>query len=161
MFRKDPFEVLMLEHQECIKRLKQLDRAADRIRSDGFSAEEFSVIVDVLGFIDTNLRHHNEKEEKYLFNFVENHINGSSELVKNEHRELWKEFDRLTKIVHDIEDGRFHGSSIVELVNTSKYIVMLMISHIDNENKVFFPRARNVLTKNELQYFTAAIAAGN
>ena len=147
----DPIECLLREHDEGMKHLAILENAADYIKTHGFSVEAFNQIGESIRFIDAEIRRHNEKEEQYLFPLLERHLNGPSKVMRNEHRLLWGEFNRLQTCVHDIEEGRVRGSSITELIQLSKTIVDLLRNHIEKENKVLFPMAKQVLTDGEYE----------
>ena len=148
---KDPIEILMKEHDEGIKYLARLDNAADSIRQNGFSAEAFEQIAEAIRFVDVDIRQHNEKEEKYLFPLMDRHVNGPAKVMRSEHRELWRVFSELRKSVKDVEEGRIHGTSIKELLQSSKLLVELLSQHIAKENEVLFPMAKQVLSSEEYE----------
>jgi hemerythrin-like domain-containing protein len=145
----DPISVLKDEHKKGMYYLAKLDNAADYIRINGFSAEAFEQIVEATQYINTELRQHNESEEKYLFPLIERHASGPSHLFRDEHKELWKHFHELEIAIKDVEEGHIHGSSIKELVEIAKAVVDLMGSHISKENDILFPLAKQLLSQEE------------
>jgi len=147
--QQDPIDILMKEHEECLKYLARLHNAAGYIKSNGFSFEAYSQIAETIRFIDTVVRQHDEKEEKYLFPVMDRHIVGPPQSLRSEHRELWFAFRQLLRTVEDIEEGRLHGTSIAELVQSAEAVVEVLTSHIAKENEVVYPMAKQIMTKEE------------
>jgi hemerythrin-like domain-containing protein len=145
----DPIEALMHEHELGLHQLGLMADAAKSIQVNGFSAGAFQTIADAIRFIGTEIRRHNEKEERLLFPLIDRHVSGPPSAMRQEHRELWRAFNELLKSVRDVEDGRIHGSSIRELVQMVNFIVEHLRDHIDKENTVLFPMAKQVLTEEE------------
>jgi uncharacterized protein len=156
---RDPIDILRKEHKDGLQYLAKLENAADSIRINGFSAEAFEQIVEVTRFIDTILRQHNEKEEMHLFPLIEHHVTDPPQVLRIEHQELWHVFRELLKAVKDVEEGRIHGSSIKELVQTAKVVVEHLNNHIAKENDIIFPLAKQLLSKEEYQQLRVEIAS--
>ena len=157
----DPILILMKEHEEGLRYLKQLKEAAEQIKTNGFSFEAFENLAQAIRYIDIEIRRHNENEEKYLFPLMERHLNGSSEVMRSEHRELWRAFNSLRTCVKDVEDMKIYATTIRDLVRCSESIVELLTSHITKENDVLFPMAIRILTKEEYRQLAAEIAAAD
>lgn len=147
----DPITILMEEHEEGLKRLKDLESAANYIKANGFSLEAFTKIAGAIEYIDSQIRRHNEMEEKYLFPLLERHVNGPAYTMHNEHRELWKNFSRLLESVEDMQEGRIYATTVGELVESSKSIVAQLSAHIRKENEVLFPMVKTLLTEEEYE----------
>ncbi len=147
----DPIELLVREHEEGMKRLAVLQRAAESIRSEGFSAKAFEEIADTIRWMNTSVRHHTQIEEQFLFPMIEPRMRGLAEQVRGEHRDLWDSFSELLGTVRDVEEGRLHGSSILDVVRIAENIVVLLRNHIRRENTVVFPAIRQLLSKEEYQ----------
>ena len=154
----DPIEILMKEHEECLHHLARMENAAEYIQTNGFSHEAYTQIAEAIRFIDTVIRQHDEKEEKYLFSMMDRHVTGAPQVMRNEHRELWIAFKQLIQTVEDIEEGRLHGTSIVELVQSAKAVVDHLTGHITKENEVVFPMAKQMLTKEEYNELRESMA---
>jgi regulator of cell morphogenesis and NO signaling len=155
----DPILLLMQEHEEGIKYLKRLGKAADYIHSNGFSFEAFKDVAEAIRFIDNEIRRHNEKEEKYLFPLLASHASEPVEPMRDEHRELWKAFKYLRECVKEVEEMKIYPTTVRDLVRLSKSIVDLLTNHITKENEVLFPLAKSVLTKDEYALLTREINA--
>ena len=157
----DPIELLMKEHEEGMKYLRQLGNAADYIKANGFSFEAFEQMAEAIRFIDTDIRRHNEKEEQYLFPLLERHVDGPPQVMRSEHRELWKAFNKLRECIKDMENLHIYGTSIPELVQCANTVVDLLGNHIAKENEVLFPMAKNVLTDAEYDRLRTNLSAAS
>lgn len=156
--RVDPIEILMKEHKEALQYLKRLGDASDRIKTHGFSFDAFSEIAEAIRYIDTEIRHHNEKEEKHLFPLMNSHVAGPSDVMRDEHRELWRAFNNLMESVKNVEELHIYPTTVKELIQDSKAIVDLLSNHIAKENDILFPMAKQVLTKEEYEQLGKNIA---
>ncbi len=141
----DPFEIFFHEHRQVLDRLRELETAVTSIVENGFSAQAFSRIADVIRFFNTDFRKHDQREEKMLFPMIETYAKGSTAPFRAEHRQLWSAFDRLQKSVMDVETSKVHGSTIRELVDASRLIIDLLRTHVSRENDELFPLAKKVL----------------
>jgi hemerythrin-like domain-containing protein len=150
-FHNDPIETLVKEHDDVLKQLNILNNAAMSIKVNGFSVEAFEKISQTIRNIGTEMRNHDEKEERFLLPLLEKHVSGPSEAMRNEHRELWAAFSQLLQLVHNTEEGKITGRSISDLVRSSIFIVELASAHIAKENKVLFPMIQQVLSKEEYE----------
>lgn len=155
----DPIGLLRIEHEEGLKHLERLGNAADSIKSNGFSVEAFEEIVDAVRWMNTDVRRHTDREEKYLFPLIERHSSNLPELMRGEHRELGTAFTQLLDIVREIEEGKVRGSSIYEVVQISYLIVDLMRIHINRENQFLFPLAKKILSVSEYEALTQKMVA--
>jgi hemerythrin-like domain-containing protein len=145
----DPFDMFRKEHEEILAYLKQMDKAAEVIRDHGFSSDAFEQIATGCRFINAKIRQHEENEEKYLFPLLDRHANSSQPAMRIEHRELCRTAALLLETVEDLEKGKIYPTTIGELVQTSKSLVVMLNSHIEKENEVLFPMAMRLLTGEE------------
>ncbi|MBM4165319.1 MAG: hemerythrin domain-containing protein [Ignavibacteria bacterium] len=150
-FHSDPIETLVKEHDDALKQLNILNNAAMSIKVNGFSAEAFEKIAKTIRYIGTEMRKHDEKEERFLLPLLEKHVSGPSSAMRNEHRELWAAFSQLLQLVHNAEEGKITGRSISDLVRSSIFIVELSTTHIAKENNVLFPMVKQVLSQEEYE----------
>lgn len=154
----DPIETFRKENEETLGILSQLGSAAEVIKENGFSFDAFEQIVNVVEFIDDKVRRHTEKEEKYLFPLMERHINGRTQTMRIEHKELWRAFSMLKDCVKDVEELRVHAMTVRDLVGSSRTIVEYLTKHIQKENGDYFPHAREILTQAEYEQLRTEIA---
>lgn len=149
--RRDPIEILKREHTEGLTHLARLENATESLRRNGFSAEAFEQIAASIRWIDTDVRKHIEKEERYLLPLLDRHVVDVPEMIRNEHRELRSAFTQLLQTVEDVEEGQIRGSILQELVQIATVIVDLMRRHIETENTLLFPLVQKVLTSQEYE----------
>jgi len=154
----DPLDLLMKEHEQGLLYVRRLREAADEIRTHGFSCEAFRRIGETIRFIDTEMRHHNQKEEQFLLPLIEPHIPEAPQEMRREHRTLWTAFEELRRHVQDIEDGRLRGTAITDLVQSALLIVYILSNHIGRENQVLFPAVKRLLNPKEYDQLTKGIA---
>src|ERR1043166_235634 len=155
--KADLIEVLLEEHAETIENLTRLQHATEYIRTNGFSFEAFMQIGKALRFIGIEIKHHNEKEEKFLFPLMDNYPGTNPQELRNEHRELRKLYTRLLEGVEDVEEGRLHANTVREILETSKALIEHLRSHIAKENEILFPMAKRLLSKSELEELEKSI----
>ena len=154
----DPLEILVNEHEKGELHLRNLRDAANDIRTHGFSTGAFNRIGEAIRFIDTEMRHHNEKEEEFLLPLIAPHIPDAPLEMRREHRALWTAFEELRRYVQDIEDGRLRGTAITDLVESALLIVYILGDHIVRENEVLFPAVKRLLSPDEYDQLTKGIA---
>lgn len=146
---RDPIDILLNEHTVALQYLQRLRDATEHIKVHGFSYDAFQKIEEAIHYINLEIRHHNEKEERYLFPLLERHIKTPPEVMRSEHRDLWKELDRLQECIKDVEESRIHSNTVRELIHCCTSIVNMLTAHITKENNVVFPMTKQLLTKEE------------
>lgn len=146
---RDPIDILLQEHSVALQYLQQLRDATELIRINGFSYEAFQKIEESIHIIHAEIRLHNEKEERYLFPLLERHIKTPPEVMRNEHRELWKELDRIEECLKDVEESRIYSNTVRELIHCCTSMINMLTNHIEKENNVLFPMAKQLLTADE------------
>ncbi len=144
-----PLHKLHEDHAVALTWLQRLDAAISSIVNEGFSASSFTEIAEIIKYINTDFRRHDEREEKFLFPVIESHSTGMTGSYRAEHRQLWSAFRRLEQSVRDVEMSKIHGSSLRELIDASRAIVMLLRQHIQRENTELLPFAERAMTSEE------------
>lgn len=147
----DPIDILMKEHEMGLEQLEIIARAAESIQMHGFSGKAFLEIAHSTRVIDTEMRWHNEKEEKYLFTLLDKHVFESPHVLRHNRREMWQAFNELMMSVKDVEEGRIHGTTIHELIHSAEMVVERFRKQIEKENTIIFPIVRRVLTNDEYE----------
>lgn len=154
----DPIDILLKEHEETLEHLMQLNAAAELIKANGFTFDAFQNIEKAFHFIDNEVRHHNEKEERYLFPILEHHVKGTPEVMRNEHRELWKALNNFSAHIKDVEESRIYPNTVRELLYNCASIAEQLTKHITKENDMLYLIAKQVLTKEEYEQLRQDIA---
>ncbi|MBI4809886.1 MAG: hypothetical protein HY800_00230 [Ignavibacteriales bacterium] len=60
-------------------------------------------------------------------------------------------FHELLVVIKDVEDGRIHGTTIRELVQSAFNVVERFKNHIDRENNIIFPMVKLLLASEEYE----------
>jgi hemerythrin-like domain-containing protein len=136
----DPLERFEAEHEDALAELNSLEAAALALDA-GPSDEHFEMIRRVHGALAGAVREHNENEELALFPllgeaaptepFVEDHV-----ALRTLERELIDAVER-----RDADEAASLSLTIVEKLR----------DHIERENTVLFPMAREILGAEGLQ----------
>ncbi|MFQ6000692.1 MAG: hemerythrin domain-containing protein [Anaerolineae bacterium] len=102
-------------------------------------------------FINNEVRAHNEKEEELLFPELEKVLppKGPTFVMREEHRRLWEVLEKVEGTLERLE-GDKDGAVIDELVASAQFVVQLLSEHINKENSVLFPMARQLLTPEQM-----------
>ncbi len=147
----DPIDLLIMEHEKGLWQLEIIAHAAESIQIHGFSGKAFLEIANSTRVIDTEMRWHNEKEEKYLLTLLDKHVFESPNVLRHERREMWHAFNELLTSVKNVEDGRVHGTTIRELIQFTQQVVDKFRNQIMKENNDIFPMIKRVLTSDEYE----------
>ena len=145
----DPILYLRQEHEHG---LAALDRLESGLRALGREEAALETIRAAVRFVDFEIRHHNEREEKTLFPKLREHIppGGPLEVMEAEHRELWEHLDRLQGALREaggsLDPG---GETAMEIRRWGSAVVSVLRGHIEKENMILFRMADQLLTPEE------------
>ncbi|MBM4176085.1 MAG: hemerythrin domain-containing protein [Ignavibacteria bacterium] len=143
---------LISEHEHGLVQLGFLDDSTRRIVERGFDEENFRMIKKSVEFISREIREHIEAEEKNLFPIMEKRlpVSGPIEIMRSEHRILWKKMDRLAQSVYSVEEDEISRDKITLLRTSALDVVNFLGDHINKENSVLFQLAERILSQEEL-----------
>ena len=141
----------MQEHNEALLQLKLLNKAAQTLSQEGYSAKVFNQMQAALHFIEEEVGVHNHKEEAALFPVLERYVDGPTKLMRDDHRQLRKGFQQLSKAIAEVSKNRDSFSAIKRLRLVVKTVVQMFVNHIHKENYILFPLVQKLLTKEELR----------
>ena len=147
----DPIAQLMQEHDEALLKLAMLNKATESIAQNGFSDDAYAKIRLALEFIDDEVSVHNKSEEDALFPVLERYVEGPTQLMRQDHKILKKEFARLRKAVNKVVKSKKNKDAARELHTTAKHMVQLFVNHIHKENHILFPLVQKFMTKDALR----------
>lgn len=147
----DPIAQLMQEHDEALVKLSMLNKATRSIAENGFSEDAYRKILLALEFIDDEVTVHNKSEEDALFPVLERYVEGPTQLMRQDHKVLRREFTRLRRAVARLEKNKTDKACARELREIAKHIVQLFVNHIHKENHILFPLVQKFLTKDALR----------
>jgi len=147
----DPIAQLMQEHDEALVKLSMLNKAARSIAEHGYSEEAYTQIRLALEFINEEVTVHNRSEEEALFPVLERYVEGPTQLMREEHKTLRKEFVRLRKAVRAVASKKHDKRAARQLHEVAQHMVALFVNHIHKENHILFPLVQKFLTKDALR----------
>ncbi|MDI6767502.1 MAG: hemerythrin domain-containing protein [Bacteroidota bacterium] len=149
----DPLDILRHEHDRGLQELEKIITAIESIHKNGFSREAFQQIAESVKYVGSEMKKHYEKEERYLFPLLDKHLFESPNKIRYERREMWQSLNELINSIKDIEDGRFHGSTVRDLLQCARQVVEHFRTHINRENDVILPMVKRLLTSAEYVQF--------
>jgi len=125
------------------------------------NSEDISSVRSAVGFINTEIRQHNQREEDVLFPEIEKQIpqQGPTSVMRSEHRELWDKLDELEANIRSIESAEVKDDNKVfeALLEISRDIISLLRNHIAKENNVLFPLALNILSQDQIDRINSTL----
>jgi hemerythrin-like domain-containing protein len=158
---RDLIQTLKHQHEEGLGKLNELEDAVISLEDKGLNSEDISSLRSAVGFINTEIRQHNQREEDVLFPELEKHIpqQGPTSVMRSEHRELWNKLDELEVNISAIEsaEGRDDNKVLEALLETSRDIISLLRNHIAKENNVLFPLALNILSQDQMNRINSTL----
>jgi hemerythrin-like domain-containing protein len=147
----DPIAQFMQEHDEALQHLATLRRATEELATRGFSEEAFRRTLIAVEFIEDEVSVHNRSEEEALFPVLERYVGGPTQLMREEHKILRREFVRLRRAVDRVAKNRTSKKASVDLAAVSQGIVHIFVNHIHKENHILFPLVQRFLTRDALR----------
>ncbi len=147
----DPIAQLMQEHNEALTHLKQLGRAVQSLSQDGYSAKTSRQVMEVLRFIELEVKVHNRSEEVALFPVLERYVEGPTRVMVEDHRKLRRGFAQLNSAFAKVVENHDSFSAIRRFNTVAKEVIQLFVNHIHKENYILFPLVQRFLRKEELR----------
>jgi len=141
----------MQEHDDALVQLAALNKYSRLIAENGFTADAYRRILSAVSFIEEEVSVHNKSEEEALFPVLERYVEGPTRLMRQDHKELKKEFRRLRRAVDKVGKTQKNKEAAEDLAAISKTIVQLFVNHIHKENHILFPLVQKFLTKDALR----------
>src|SRR5215831_13511429 len=101
----DAIYEFMKQHEQALEQLRALRTAVTTINAAGYSPAVMATIEEAAGFIDKEVRVHNQKEEETLFPALDAVLpyNGPTRVMRHEHQQLWEAVDRLKGIIEELK----------------------------------------------------------
>ncbi|MEK7262996.1 MAG: hemerythrin domain-containing protein [Bacteroidota bacterium] len=152
--KKEPFDPIaefMQEHDDAVHQLHQLNDAAKQLAAHGYSKEAFKKVLLGLRYMQNEVGDHNKKEEDALFPVLERYVEGPTQVMRDEHIILYKQFVKFQECVDAVKKDSDDKKLLQRLVILSRGIVKIFVNHIHKENYILFPLVQRFLTKEELR----------
>lgn len=123
------------EHRVGLKVLEHLEESALALRAGVDTAANLALAREMCGLLRTEVRPHNEAEERALFPLLGDHP--GLQIFVDEHREMWR-------LEQELATGLDAGDA-QRVAGTALHIVDLLRAHIEREDQMLFPSARAAL----------------
>jgi regulator of cell morphogenesis and NO signaling len=151
----DPIETLMQEHQRFLERIRSFRTEVRRLTALSAPIPSLSGhVLDFAQFLDRDVtRFHGRKEEEGLFPVLGRHIpvdGGPIGVMLAEHQLLKDEQRALFQDAHRVESDPEAREAVDAIARSSMVVETVLTDHIDKEDHVLFPMARNTLSVAEL-----------
>jgi hemerythrin-like domain-containing protein len=147
----DPIAQFMQEHDEMLVHLSSLNKATTSLVQNGFSVDAFNKVNAAIHFIEDEVGVHNKREEEALFPVLERYVEGPTRLMREDHKNLKKEYLKLCRAAKRLNKSKASKSAAKELETTAKGIVQRLVNHIHKENHILFPLVQKFMTKDALR----------
>ncbi len=151
----DPIAVLMAEHQQFLTRLREF--RTDRPRLAPAGMVEPAEPRRIAAFADFLLRDvdqlHGRKEERGLFPVLGRHLGaegGPIGVMVEEHEALRRLHGVLIAGAEKIAADPQHREAADRVEAARREVDALLTDHIDREDRMLFPMAREVLSASEM-----------
>jgi len=147
---KDLIAIFMAQHEEGLAHLRELGSYIQRVERGEVTEEVLEGVRGATAFINNEVRAHNEKEEELLFPELEKVLppKGPTFVMREEHRRLWEVLEKVETTLERLERDR---EAIDELVASAQFVVQLLSEHINKENSVLYPMAKQLLAPEQME----------
>lgn len=149
--RSDPLKRFEEEHRHALRELERLEHAIAELESGGEPDEALKTAREVHEFLSTEVREHNENEERALFPLLEEQ--GPCEPFMAEH-------DELRELESRLAEGLESGDPAGRVPPVAREIIAVLCAHIDREDNVLFPMSREVLGDEGLRVVARRLEQG-
>ena len=147
----DPIARLMQEHDVAMEELSSLSKAAKSVQDHGLTADVRQRIVRAMEFIEDEVSIHNTSEEQALFPVLERYVEGPTQLMREDHKILKKEFVSLRRAATKLLRNGRSKSAATEFSSVARRVIQIFVNHIHKENHILFPLVQKFLTRDALR----------
>jgi len=144
---RDPFAVLLAEYEDALTALTRLESAAEGLEADPASEPDRRAVRAILDVLRGAVRDHNEREERALFPLIVDQL--PTGVFEEGHRALWTLEEELGRLLDGPGDDP-------RVASVAREIVDRLRRHIQRENEVLFPMAREALGPGGVQHLAAS-----
>ncbi|HLF06230.1 MAG TPA: hemerythrin domain-containing protein [Thermoplasmata archaeon] len=150
----DPIETLMREHREYETRMRDLEVA---LATDPGSAGGGAVprkVAEFSAFFEREVEgFHGRKEETALFPALARYLPspGPVEVMVADHRQMRSNEQEMKRGATRLESDPGSIEALGGMVCSGTDLISLLLHHIQKEDNVLFPTARNVLLPREME----------
>lgn len=153
---------LVADHSHLMVQIGFLFDALDRLHSNGFNQDDFSIIKRVIDYLNSELKIHNKLEEDHLFTRSGsiNHLKFIINRLKAEHRIMWDKLEILNNEMkqYEIEQTAINFSRFYQIAIS---LIDLIREHIIKENDEYFPGLEKILKSPDINELNQLILIFN
>ena len=147
----DPVERLMDEHRQYEKRMDEL-KAVIGNRDARLGVTEARKVAEFAQFFESEVEgFHGRKEETVLFPALTRYLPspGPIEVMIADHREMRANETEMKRSAAKLESDGESPEARGRVVSAGTHLISSLLNHIQKEDNVLFPTARNVLDAKE------------
>lgn len=137
----DPLTRFETEHQEALDMLDRLEAAATALARDAADGRPLATARAAHAFLSSAVRAHNENEERALFPSLDAHLTAP----------FIEEHVRLRALEAELATALEAPDAARRVPGIAHELVALLRSHIEREDHMLFPHAREVLGHGGLE----------
>lgn len=149
-------EDLYAQHRAGEQMLEKLRAALVELaapRGDPEARRLLPALATVEELIQTEVRHHFREEEEALFPVLKRHLGadagGPIATMLEEHETFWRWAARLSEGVAALRAGRWDEAMASRVREAGQAILDLLPAHIEKEDNMLFPMAKDVMSATE------------
>ena len=147
----DPIARLMQEHDVAMEQLSSLSKATKIIEEHGLTPDAKRRVLRALEFIEDEVSVHNTSEEQALFPVLERYVEGPTQLMREDHKVLKKEFFELRRAAIKLTRQARSRAAAEDFSTVAHRVIQIFVNHIHKENHILFPLVQKFLTKDALR----------
>ena len=133
----DPLKRFEEEHQHGLRELERLERAALALaNTEGSVEHHIATAREVADFLSTDVKQHNENEERALFALLTDDLPWAP---------FVEEHERLRDLESELHDALDSADPVNKVPPVAHALIDLLRSHIAREDEVLFPMSREFL----------------
>ncbi|OFZ22723.1 MAG: hypothetical protein A2X94_03490 [Bdellovibrionales bacterium GWB1_55_8] len=151
-----PIELLVEEHTVILLALQGLlGLAAQAEAADGADSMDVTVASKAIEFIvEFADRHHHGKEEKLLFNLMEQRgfarTSGPLAVMYHEHETGRALVRSMATSLDKIASKTDYEAELAKFADNARQFAQLLSAHIQKENQILYPMAQKYLTSDDM-----------
>jgi regulator of cell morphogenesis and NO signaling len=147
----DPIARFMQEHDTTLMQLSALNRATRSLADEGYSEEGMGRVRTATEFLAVEVGEHNTREEEALFPVLDRYVEGPTQIMRAEHKELKRELRKLKSAIRNVRSPRTSATSLRAVRERAQTVIHLFVNHIHKENNILFPLVQKFLTRDALR----------
>ncbi len=138
-------EILKEGHKSALDKLSQLELIAEELKEGKAGPDTLQKLEELSSFFNNEVEAHFKQEERVLFPVMEKFIGraGFIQAMLEEHQSFWKAIDALNEKIELCTQLRMEGKAETQEVRSisqiASHIAAYLRSHINKEEKSFFP----------------------